>query len=509
MDTITLISLLLATPTIIFSALSQIYVWQRKEYRWDRVRAELSERGLSASVLIMSLAYVLALISWWLNFPLLAVLSLALFLLPYLWRLFTRGIFRPDWTNKARLVGFIEGVALSLLWLIILFSSSRQAVNLLILIIIVTPLTALCVGLVNWLTNPYKRRVIARSLVLRRSLPDLTVVGVTGSYGKTTTKHLLSVLVPSAVVSSEHRNSPFVIAQDMQQQLSDQTKVYIVEMSAYRSGEIRELTNLTMPTVGVITNISNQHLALFGSLPKLIQTKWELIKALPSSGIAVLNADDHNQIVQAHSYPGKIYWFSATKPADVYASRVSYLPDQIIFQLHLFSRAYPVTVPLLSEAYLTSLLAAVTTALAVGTPPADIISRLPLLMPYPRTMQLLTGPSNSQIIDDSYSANEQSVLNALRHLQRFSAVDRRVIMVPLIELGPTAKAVHERIGLALKAAGAKVYVYGSAWHRELDQPYFANPRSLRKIACQNISARTVILLEGRIPPLVHQALHLS
>jgi len=506
MDVLTLFSFLLATPTTIFSFLSQLYLWQIKEYRWDRMRASLVDRPLSQVLLLLYFAYALTLIAWLLALPFLSLIAIGLFCSLYVWRAFSLGIYRPQWTTKARLIGLMEAVYLLLLYTLVVLSNHDQAIKLSILIVSILPLTALCVGLVNLLTQPLKQRTIARSRALRQSLDQLTVVGVTGSYGKTTTKHILSHLIPSAIVSLEHRNSVYVIALDMLKQLTTTTKLYIVEMSAYRPGEIADLAALTKPAVGVITHLGNQHLALFRSMPRLVQTKWELISALPKDGIAVLNADDPEQVAQAKFFKGLTRWYSISRPADVYADQISIQSDEINFRLHLSSHSFPVSLPLLSEAYLSSVLAAVATASAVGLSADDIVSRLSSITPYPRTMELVAGRSGASIVDDSYSANEQSVLNAIRHLQRFPQTDRRIIMVPLIELGGSSQAVHRRLGQALKKSGAQVFVYGKAWHHELNQPHFTSPDLIIKLACQNITGNTVILLEGRIPETIRRAL---
>lgn len=507
MDLLTLFSFIVAAPVIILSFLSQVYLWQIKEYRWDRMWAALSDRPRSLPLFALYSAYALIVVSWLLESPWLALFAIGQIFVLYISRSLTLGVYRPQWTTKARLIGVMAGVYLLCLWTIVILSDHGQAIKLAILIILIIPLVGVCVGLVNLLTSPLKQRTISRSRALRQSLSQLMVVGITGSYGKTTTKHLLSHLIPSATVSLEHRNSVYVIALDMLQQLTAAAKIYIVEMSAYRPGEIAELADLTKPAVGVITHLGNQHLALFGSMQRLIQTKWELISALPKDGIAILNADDPAQVAQAKSHTGLIRWYSTKQSADVYADEISILPDKINFRLHLAARSFPVALPLLSEAYLSSTMAAVAAASAVGLSANEIVTRLSSVTPYARTMQLIAGRSGSSIIDDSYSANEQSVLNGIRHLQRFPQTDRRVIMVPLIELGKNSRSVHQRLGEALKASGAQVFVYGRAWHHELQQPYFTNPDLIINLACQNLTPDTVILLEGRIPEAIRRALN--
>lgn len=131
------------------------------------------------------------------------------------------------------------------------------------------------------------------------------------------------------------------------------------------------------------------------------------------------------------------------------------------------------------------------------------------------------GPSGSTIIDDSYSANEAGVIAAIKHLATFPQSDKRIILVPIIELGSEAAAVHQRISQALAKSGAKVFIYGNANRKALESTYtsapadyggigginfFTNPQELIKQSSKNITADTVFLLEGRLPELVHQIL---
>ena len=151
---------------------------------------------------------------------------------------------------------------------------------------------------------------------------------------------------------------------------------------------------------------------------------------------------------------------------------------------------------------------------ALGADNNQIISRLKQLKPYPRTMEVVITKEGSTVIDDSYSANEHGVLAALDHLQRFSQPDKRIILVPLIELGREARAVHQRVGRALAESSATVYVYGNAYQKELtagagsrsNVHFITPPPELIKKATQNLSDNTVILLEGRIPEVVRKSL---
>lgn len=126
-----------------------------------------------------------------------------------------------------------------------------------------------------------------------------------------------------------------------------------------------------------------------------------------------------------------------------------------------------ITIPLAGAAALSNVIAAITAAHALGVPNEEIVTHVQQLKPYPRTMEIIGGKNNSTIIDDSYSANEQGVINAIEHLASFNQPDKRIIIVPLIELGPAARPAHLKIGRALAKSNAKIYVWGTAYKNEL------------------------------------------
>lgn len=516
-------SALLGLPTLLASILSQTELWQRKEYRADRLRAALTAPELSQSLLIYALALVLAVIGWSalalgsLRQPdIMGLASLSLLFCHHALRIKYRGLYRPQLTPKAvLLLATVTLITIAYMWHSA-FPLLTPALHWATIILLVPAFTIFGVNIVNLAVNWRKHQIINQAGRRRQALPNLAVVGITGSYGKTSAKHFLSQLLPQATVSREHRNSEFSIAQDMLEQLNDKTQTYIVEMGAYRRGEIKELAKLTQPRLGLITAIGNQHLATFGSLANIVKAKWELIEALPKDGVAILNADDNQLQKQPVALPGgrslKYLNYSIKHPADVYTDNITIKPRSLTCRLHIKDSAYDIEIPLAGQAALSNVVAAVAAAHALGANNSQIVSRLKQLKPYPRTMEVVITKEGSTVIDDSYSANEHGVLAAIEHLQRFSEPDKRVVLVPLIELGREARAVHQRVGRALAASGATVYVYGGAYQKELaagassrsNIHFIAHPPELIKKATQNLSDNTVILLEGRIPEVVRK-----
>ncbi|MEX1112812.1 MAG: UDP-N-acetylmuramoyl-tripeptide--D-alanyl-D-alanine ligase, partial [Candidatus Andersenbacteria bacterium] len=371
------------------------------------------------------------------------------------------------------------------------------------------------VGLVNVPVYFRKRQIIEHARSERNKL-STTVVGITGSVGKTSTKFFLHQLLEqigkNVRSTKQHRNSEFTVSQDILEQLNEEVDVYVAEMGAYRKSEIKLLSQLTQPSLGVITTIGNQHLALFGSQENLLNAKWELIEALPKSGTAVLNADDKLLQKKAEHFNGKVIWYSITKPADVYMSEVVLEPTQTKATLHIQDQTCAISLPLVSEGLLVSFTAAVAAACALGVEGSVIAKAVSTLKPFTRTMEIRSGINSSTVIDDSYSASEDAVRNAVAHLTRFSQSDKRVIMVPVIELGTEGSTVHARLSKVLAESGARVFVYGDSFKEELSSQlsvdriqWFDDAKELATVAAKDVSDDTVMVLEGRIPSVVRKS----
>jgi UDP-N-acetylmuramoyl-tripeptide--D-alanyl-D-alanine ligase len=508
--------------------LSQVALWQRKEYRLDRMKAyilspegSLKKQGASiVATIFLGVAWTTFLLNAFIIADVLSVASLLSVFIGHAVRIYRKGVFRPEPTSRALLV-LLATVVLGAVGVFLLVTGGELLALQLATFVFLLPLfTALAVYLVGIPTQMQKQRVISRAIAYRNHLQNLSVVGITGSVGKTSTKtyliHLLGGESEKIVATSEHRNSPYSVAQDMLSRLSQKTTIYIAEMGAYVQGEIAELCILTKPKIGVITAITNQHAALFGSIEALAQTKWELINSLPEDGVAILNKDDAQIGVQARNMKRKVLWFSAKGKADVSATHVVLHQDRTQCVLSIGNETHTITLPIISRGQLVPVLAAITTAHALGTDGASITERLATLPALPRTMELRTGKAGAIIVDDSYSASEASVTNAIDYLSSIGSEDTRLILVPVIELGEEGGAAHERMGKLLNELSAHVYIYGNEYKEDIllglgNHPkakviWFDDAKKLKEKVIQGITRKTTIVLEGRIPSLVRTSL---
>ena len=177
---------------------------------------------------------------------------------------------------------------------------------------------------------------------------------------------------------------------------------------------------------------------------------------------------------------------------------------------------HDVLLPVISRGQIIPALAAAAAAHALKVDTATIIQRLASLPRTERTMELRKGKRGETVIDDSYSASEASVTNAIEYLKEINAKDARLVLVPIIELGAESSAVHERIGKLLASLPARVYMYGDAYKEDimrglggsgiLNVTWYTDTEDLERDVQKDITPETVLLLEGRIPNIVRSAL---
>ena len=140
-----------------------------------------------------------------------------------------------------------------------------------------------------------RNRLIKAAKRTRTSCKKLLVIGVTGSYGKTSTKEYLAAILSekfNVLKTREHQNSEVGISECILNELNDRHEIFVVEMGAYNRGGIKLLCDIVQPKIGVLTGINEQHMATFGSQENIIKAKYELIESLPNDGAAFFNGDN-------------------------------------------------------------------------------------------------------------------------------------------------------------------------------------------------------------------------
>jgi UDP-N-acetylmuramoyl-tripeptide--D-alanyl-D-alanine ligase len=319
---------------------------------------------------------------------------------------------------------------------------------------------------------------LARAVVDR--LPDLTVIGITGSAGKTTTKDLTAQLIESlgpTVAPRESFNNeighPLTVLR-----VTDQTRYLVSELAARGPGHIAQLCNIAPPRLGAVLCVGHAHAGEFGGLDAIAAAKGELPEALPPDGVAVLNADDHRVAAMAARTRAKVVTFGRSGGAQVRADRVrSDEAGRAGFTLVTPAGQAPVQLRLYGEHHVSNALAAAALALQLGMPVADIGAGLSAAVARSRwRMEVTRLPDGVTVVNDAYNANPDTVRAAIDALATIARGHRGfAVLGHMTELGDEADRLHEQVGAQAAAVGlAGLIVVG-----EEAAPMLAGARSVR------------------------------
>jgi UDP-N-acetylmuramoyl-tripeptide--D-alanyl-D-alanine ligase len=307
------------------------------------------------------------------------------------------------------------------------------------------------------------------------ALPDLVVVGVTGSSGKTSTKDLLAVLLadagPTVAPQGSFNNEIGLPLTALRCDAS--TRFLVAEMGARMPGNITYLTRITPPDIAVVLNVGAAHAGVFGSREETARTKGELPEAVGERGLAVLNADDPLVAAMAARTRGRIVRFGLGPDADVRATDIRLDAwSRPSFTLHTPQGGDAfVALPLHGEHHVANALAAAAVALEAGLTPGRIAELLATARPASRwRMEVTTRADGVTVVNDAYNANPDSVRAALKALAGMgrpeggSSGSRRrtwAVLGEMLELGDTALEEHDAIGrLAVRLDVSRLVAVG-------------------------------------------------
>ena len=383
------------------------------------------------------------------------------------------------------------------------------------------------------ITKIWQKKLINKEIKKRKQFQNLIVIGITGSYGKTSTKEFLYTILSEKIhpvksreagispkvklfnrvkvlKTKKNQNSEIGISQCILNDLNSEHKIFICEMGAYNKGGIKLLCDIAQPEIGILTGINEQHMATFGSQKNIIKTKFELIESLPDSGIAILNWDDEliktqsSRLRQGYGGQAKlkiINCLTAEQIQDLEAKKqsISFSLQGIQFNLNLIGKQN-----------IENLLLAIACAQELGINLSEISNACKKIKPFEKTMELKQGRGEVIIIDDTYSANPAGVFAALDYLKLYNA--KKVIIMPcLIELGKAGKKVHEQIGEKIGKTCDFAIITSRDYFKQIKNSaigagmnqknilFLQNPEKIFNKIKPYLQSDNVILLESRIP----------
>lgn len=310
---------------------------------------------------------------------------------------------------------------------------------------------------------------LARTVVARvREQGRLSVTGITGSNGKTTTKNLLArilqdegeTVAPRASFNNEV-GAPLTMLR-----VTAGTRYLVSEFGAAGPGQIARLAGLVTPDVGVVLMVGLAHAGGFGGVDETLKAKTELVEAIRPGGVAVLNADDPRVVTMAAVAEARgvsVRWFGRGASADVRAEDVEVTASGTTCVVVTGDERMPLRLRVLGEHHVMNALAAITAAGVLGVSLPDAIARLETVEIAERWRMQPLGSERVRIINDAYNASPDSMSAALRTLAQITEPAQRKVAVlgAMSELGEYAGEEHDRVGLlAVRLRIERIVVVG-------------------------------------------------
>lgn len=435
------------------------YLWQLKEYRFDRFFVHLKETEQGKELLFSRPS----LFKWFLIFayPAFSSSELLFSFYPYLviilffedsYKTFieikNRLLLRPVLTVKAFVI-----LLLSFLFILVLIAFPLT--NIFVWVLIADKALPLFIAYLIFLFSIptefyYDYQVLRATEKIRSKKKKITVIGITGSYGKSSTKEFIAYILEkkfSVLKTRGTNNTQIGIANTILKKLSSRHEIFVVEMGAYKRCEIAGLCQMVRPQIGVLTAVNEQHNSLFGSLENTMKAKYELIESLPKNGIALFNGNNPNTKLlyeKGETKNIKSYLYCMEKKKSeacvIVATNISVKQKKLTFDVEINEKTITIATQLLGKHNVENLLPAIFIAKILGVDKKKIQEALWEMAPLPQTMQPIYRKGVT-FINDTFNANPQALIAALDYIKTYRK-KRFLVLQPMIELGKFADREH-------------------------------------------------------------------
>jgi len=481
-----------ASPLLTFAAL-----WQIKEWRVDRLREHLRSEGFLRQLFGITRPLTLGFFGFlgFLGFiDRWHIATLAGFLAISAIQIILHRHSKPVWTKKAII---LVSTALILTLLASTPYNLQPTTYHLVTIPLLQPFFLLVAGLI-WspIDRILKKRIMIRAQKLRSQYTDLNVIGITGSVGKSTTKellaHVLNDLHPLA--TPEHVNTEMGVSQWLLNELprNPETKTIIVEMGAYRIGEIALLCRIVKPTMGIVTFIGTQHMALFGSQEALCKAKGELLEALPQDGHAFLNGDS----ALCEKLKELTTCTTTTVGTGGIADLEAFDIEETSHGIQFRSGETLFFVPLHGTHNVTNVLLSIAVAEKLGMSREQVAEKLKSYRPSMHTFAMRKN-GNVIILDDTHNTSPASFKAAITWAKSQPFEHKTLLTSGLIELGMEQERIHTELGTLSSGVFDRVVFLNRKSARAFSQGYDQDVESYSKESA-NVPEDSLLVCIGRM-----------
>ena len=324
------------------------------------------------------------------------------------------------------------------------------------------------VFLVNIINIPMEKIVFyhykKKALKKLKACKDLIVIGITGSYGKTSSKNILYEILRTkykVLKTPRNYNTMYGLMITINNYLDKFDEVFISEMGAFKLGSIKKLCDLVHPKYAIITSVGLAHLETFGTRENIQKGKFELVEALPNNGIAILNSDDSYQVNYHIKNNIKIIWIGIdNKWADVWAHEIIVNDKGSRFKVTFKgnNNSYLFETRLLGRHNIYNILSGIALGKYLGLGIDELMESVRKVKPVPHRLEI-KKINDLVIIDDSYNANPVGARNAMDVLNMFDGV--KIVVTPgMIELGELEEDYNKNLGKYMSMVADYVILIG-------------------------------------------------
>ena len=436
-------------------------LWQEKEYRWDRFSVFFKENLKAKEILFspLSLLKIFAIIfyifsvftsSYSLQALDLIYLIYTLQFLLIVKNIFLRKIKRPVITLKSLVIVGLSFITL----LVIIFN---PLTGLWFWLLIVDKLLLLIISFYVFLfffpTEIIEGIIIYKASKKIKKRSDILVIAVSGSYGKTSTKEYVAQILSAkfnVVKTLGSNNTPMGIARTILNNIKNDTHIFVVEMGAYKIGEIAQLCSIVKPQISITTGISDQHLSLYGNMENVIKSETELLENLPKNSLSIFNGNSLFMERLIKKCKGKkiIYYSNNNLNSEfenIYADNIKVSQNKTTFDFFMNNNKYSFETEILGKHVIENLLPALYLGFIKGLSYKEISAAVKLLKSPNHTLNRIIINKNIIGIDDTFNTSPQSVMSASEYISIYKT-KKIIILSPLVELGKNAKLRHIEIG---------------------------------------------------------------
>jgi len=514
-----------------------LYLWQLKEYHigrfLDHFRTEKGKRLIFNSLNLLKILLISGFFIFPFYFPFILVALYTLEVAKALTDFFQKRLKKPVLTKKTV---FLILAALLLEILFIFANWFRLTPSFALWLLIFDIFTLAIASGITLIFQPLvvlgRNQIIKKAKKKRDDFKNLLVIGITGSYGKTSTKEFLATILSEkfkVLKTAEHQNSEVGVSLCILNDLKPEHEIFIVEMGAYNRGGIKLLCDIVKPKIGVLTGINEQHMATFGSLENIIKAKYELIESLPRSesessllrglpenGLAIFNGDNDYcyELYKKTKKPKKVYSLQSTisnLPVDLYTSSIAVNREFLSFKvIDKNGESAIFKANLLGEQNISNILASAVCAKELGMTLEEITKACQKIESWQGGVELKKGINGLNIIDATYSANPDGVISHIDYLKIWPG--KKVIIMPcLIELGKVSKRIHKEIGKKIGEVCDLSIITTREHFQEIGEGatekglkgenilFTENPKEIFEKIKNFCSHGDVVLLESRMP----------